>query len=262
MAYNHPRLAFTSRDPTTKRLMPPLIKAVLVDDERLARHALRTLLAGHPDLAVIGEAESVGEAAGLIPRLQPEVIFLDIQMPGESGFDLLSRVSVTFHTVFVTAYDAFALRAFEVNALDYLLKPVEPERLAETLARARAAPRARLPVAPQFGAGDVIQIASGAHRHFIKISDIRAIQAEGDYSLVATRDKRRILTRKTMAEWEQSLRHLRFCRIHRSVIINASLIERITRKASEEYAVKLAGESESFPVSRRAWTDLKKLLRG
>ncbi len=242
--------------------MQPTINAVLVDDERLARHALRTLLADHPDISVAGEAESVSEAAELIPRLKPDVVFLDIQMPGESGFDLLSTIDVTFQVVFVTAYDAFALRAFEVNALDYLLKPVESERLAETMTRLRGTPRPPAAAAPKFGDRDMIQIASGQHRHFIKIGDIRAIQAERDYSHVTTRDNRRILARKTMAEWEETLGHLQFRRIHRSVIINLFFVERIDRTADGEYSVKLVGENEPFPISRRAWTDLKELLRG
>lgn len=260
--YNRLRPVFISSGSTNKHPMPPLISAVLVDDERLARHALRTLLSNHPDITVTGEAENVAEAAELIPRLCPDVVFLDIQMPGESGFDLLSSIEVTFQVVFVTAYDAFAIRAFEVNALDYLLKPVEPERLAETVARLRGTPRAAVTEPPKFGDRDVIQIASGQHRHFIKIGDIRVIQADRDYSLVTTTDNRRILARKTMTEWEETLGHLRFFRIHRSVIINLARVERIDRNVEGDCSVKLVGETESFSISRRAWSDLKELLRG
>lgn len=242
--------------------MQSSLTAVLVDDERLARHALRALLADHPEVKVTGEAECVTEAIRLIPHLKPDVVFLDIQMPGESGFELLSKIDVTFQVVFVTAYDAFALRAFEVNALDYLLKPVDPERLAETVARLRGSPRRTTPASPlHFGDRDVIQIASGQHRYFIKIGDIRVIQAERDYSHVTTRDNRRMLTRKTMVEWEETLGHLQFRRIHRSTIINLSFVECIDRRPDGECSVKLAGENEPFPISRRAWSDLKGLLR-
>lgn len=260
--YTRLRPVFISSGPTKRHPMQPSITAVLVDDERLARHALRTLLAEHPNVTVTGEAESVSEAAALIPRLKPDVVFLDIQMPGESGFDLLSSLEVTFQVVFVTAYDAFAIRAFEVNALDYLLKPVEAERLAETMARVRGTARPTAPAAPKFGDRDVIQIASGQQRHFIKIADIRVIQAERDYSHVTTRDNRRVLARKTMTEWEETLGHLRFRRIHRSVIINLAFVERIDRNSEGDGSVRLTGEPEPFPISRRAWTELKELLKG
>src|SRR5262245_50217042 len=113
------------------------LRAVIVDDERLARLALRTLLAVDPHIVVVGEASGVDEAEVLIRREHPQVVFLDIQLRGESGFDLLARNAGTFHTVFVTAFDAYAVRAFEVHALDYLLKPVDPVRLANALTRAR-----------------------------------------------------------------------------------------------------------------------------
>ena len=115
--------------------MKEAIRALVVDDERLARQELRRLLAAHPEVRVVGEAAGVDEAARLIERQQPDVVFLDVQLPGETGFDLFERAAVSARVVFVTAHDAHALRAFDVNALDYLLKPVAPERLAETVAR-------------------------------------------------------------------------------------------------------------------------------
>ena len=126
------------------------LTALIVDDERLARQELRALLAVHPEVQVVGEAASVDEAARHLAREQPDVVFLDIQMPGESGFDLFARAPVSSRVVFVTAHDAHALRAFDVNALDYLLKPVVPARLAESIARLReqaaAAPGGRAAV--------------------------------------------------------------------------------------------------------------------
>ncbi len=241
--------------------MTPTFTAVLVDDERLARHALRTLLAEHPEIAVIGEAESVAEARELIPRLHPDVVFLDIQMPGATGFDLLSQIENNFRTVFVTAYDAFAIRAFEVNALDYLLKPVEPERLEATIRRLTdsVAPDPAQP--GRFFPDDLIHIASGQRWHFVKVGDIAAIHADRDYSLVATRDHRRILTRKTMTEWEETLGHLGFMRIHRSYIVNLACIDIIERDTEGECTLRLKGSPDPLPVSRRAWTDLKEILK-
>ena len=113
------------------------MKALIVDDERLARLELRRLLAAHPEVEILGEARGGEEALALIPKLAPDLIFLDIQMPGMTGFDLLERLEDLPQTIFTTAYDEYALKAFEVNALDYLLKPVVPARLAAALARVR-----------------------------------------------------------------------------------------------------------------------------
>jgi len=113
------------------------MKALLIDDERLARLELRRLLAGHPEVEIAGEARGGEEALALIPKLAPDLIFLDIQMPGMSGFDLLERLEELPQVIFTTAYDEYALKAFEVNALDYLLKPVAQNRLAAALARVR-----------------------------------------------------------------------------------------------------------------------------
>lgn len=247
--------------PTESPRMPPTISAVLVDDERLARHALRTMLAEHPEIVVVGEAESVSEALEIIPQLHPDVVFLDIQMPGATGFDLLSQIENSFRTVFVTAYDAFAIRAFEVNALDYLLKPVEPERLEATIRRLTdsVAPNPAQP--RRFKPDDLLHIASGQRWHFVKISDITVIQADRDYSLVATRDNRRILTRKTMTEWEETLGHLGFMRIHRSSIVSLAYVESIERDSEGECSLRLKGAPDPLPVSRRAWADLKEILK-
>ena len=113
------------------------MKALVIDDERLARLELRRLLAAHPEVEIMGEARDGEEALALIAKLGPDLIFLDIQMPGMSGFDLLERLEDLPQVIFTTAYDEYALKAFEVNALDYLLKPVAPARLAAALARDR-----------------------------------------------------------------------------------------------------------------------------
>jgi two-component system LytT family response regulator len=115
--------------------MQQKLRALIVDDERLARKELRSMLSERPEIIVEGEAETVAEAAELIRAEEPDIVFLDVHMHGESGFDLLDKVDVTFKVIFVTAFDAYAIRAFEVNALDYLLKPVNPERLARAVER-------------------------------------------------------------------------------------------------------------------------------
>src|ERR1700745_4150696 len=114
------------------------MRVLIVDDERLARCQLRSLLVKHDDVLLVGEADGVSAALLAVERFTPDTVFLDIQMPGLSGFDFLERAESTFKTVFVTAYDAFAIRAFEVNAIDYLMKPVDPVRLDQTLSRLRS----------------------------------------------------------------------------------------------------------------------------
>ena len=115
-------------------------KAVIVDDERLARNKLRSLLAQHPQIRLVGEADSVDSAIETIERTGPDVVFLNIQMPGKSGFELVNQVKLPIRIIFVTAFDEYAIRAFEVTALDYLLKPVNPERLAKAIERLAAPP--------------------------------------------------------------------------------------------------------------------------
>jgi two-component system LytT family response regulator len=121
--------------------MKNIFKAVIVDDERLARKELSLLLSEYPNIEIVGEAASVSKAQDLIAKLNPDLIFLDIQMPGESGFDLINTISTSAQIIFVTAFDEYAIRAFEINALDYLLKPVNPSRLKEAISRLDSKPK-------------------------------------------------------------------------------------------------------------------------
>ena len=166
------------------------LRAVVVDDERLARDEMRTLLAAH-DVAVVGEAASADAADALLAGLDalPDVLFLDVQMPGRTGFDLLATLDPAPDVVFVTAYDAHALDAFRVSALDYLLKPVEPARLAEALARVaeRAAVRdaheaQAEPAGERLGAHDRVFVRDGPRLHLVRLGDVRLFASEGNYT--------------------------------------------------------------------------------
>lgn len=166
------------------------LRAVLVDDERLARVELRRLLAAHDEVTVIGEAENAEGARTLLDDLAmagtpPDVLFLDIQMPGASGFDLLASLdSVPPAVIFVTAYDEHALRAFEVSALDYLVKPVAPERLARTLSRVEGAheePEAASSTDMLLGPDDRVFVKDGERLHFVRLGDVRLFESEGNY---------------------------------------------------------------------------------
>jgi two-component system, LytTR family, response regulator len=234
------------------------LRALIVDDERLARLALRTLLAGERDLVVVGEASGVDEAEALIRREHPRVVFLDIQLRGESGFDLLARNAGTFHTVFVTAFDAYAVRAFEVHALDYLLKPVDPVRLANALARARnpTAPPAEVR-APAYNYDDLFFHDDARSPRFIRIRDIAFIRAAGNYTELHLAAGAPLLVLRALSTWETQLAGAPFVRVHRSLLVNLDFIERVERGEGYTYDLFVRGHAEPLPMSRRRATELK-----
>lgn len=235
-------------------------RSIIIDDEVLARKALISLLKEHHNIRVVAEAGSVAEAVRLIELHCPDLLFLDIQMPGESGFDLLSRVEYNRHIIFVTAFDAYALRAFEINALDYLLKPVSPERLEKSLDRLESA---EVPLSEGDKAldySDRLFILMGKQMVFLKISTIVYIHAEGDYSLVFTSDNRHGMIYKSMKEWEERLPKTFFCRIHRSSIINMDYVEKIEKEYDYEFSIRLRGIENPVLMSRRYARFLKERM--
>lgn len=226
-------------------------RAVIVDDERLARRELAYLLQSHPEIEVAGEAGSVKEAVRVLGSLHPDLLFLDIQMPRESGFDLFERTPITAEVIFVTAHDEFAVRAFEVNALDYLMKPVNPLRLRQAIERflrhrpkAEAAPRA-------LDYEDTIFVAVGPAPRFVKLSSLVCILAEGDYSRLVGTAGSIGLVLKSMKEWEALLPERQFCRIQRSVIVNCERVERFEPWFNSSYQVYLQHLPQPFTMSRR-----------
>jgi two-component system, LytTR family, response regulator len=226
------------------------LSALIVDDERLARQELRTLLALHPEVEVRGEAASVDEAARQLAREQPDVIFLDIQMPGESGFDLFARAPVAARVVFVTAHDDHALRAFEVNALDYLLKPVAPARLAATIARLREDAGADRP-ARRLEYGDFVFLPVDGRSRFLRVNQIVSIAAAGDATVVSTADGLRGRVPRSLRSWEERLPPKQFVRIHREALVNLQFVERIEEWSHEAYQVHLRGQPSPLTLSRR-----------
>jgi two-component system LytT family response regulator len=246
------------------------MKALIVDDERLARAALRTLLAAHPTVEVVGEADSVDAAVAAIARHRPDVVFLDIQMPGTNGFALFDRVAATFRTVFVTAFDEFALRAFEINALDYLLKPVSATRLALTIERLLAPEVTRstdpLPLpsadraAKPLEANDFLFLSADRWAGFVRVADIVCISADGPYADVVIAGGRKTLVLKSMKEWEDRLPDRSFVRIHRSTIINIRFVERVERGVNHSYQVHVRHIAAPLVVSRRHAARLRELF--
>lgn len=237
--------------------MSASFRAIVIDDERLARQDLIAMLRQHATIQVIGEAQDVPTAAEAIRRLDPDVVFLDIQMPGRTGFELLPDVPAQVQIIFVTAHDEYALRAFEVNALDYLMKPVMPERLAKAIARLTAK-EARAGRALEYA--DSIYLRIDRTMTFLKVKTIVAIRAADDYSEVLTEKGKRGLTDKTMREWESRLPAERFCRIHRSGIINLAFVEGVEEIARGSFHVHLKGVAEPLVMSRRYAARLKHQL--
>ena len=232
------------------------LRVLIVDDERLAREKIRGYLAGEPDVEIVGECASGGEAVAAIRARRPDVVFLDVQMPGRSGFDLLDDVADPFQVVFVTAYDAHALRAFEVNALDYLLKPVNPARLRQTverlLGRAAESPSDR-----QLAGDDYLFLAADRRPRFVKVSAIACIRGADDYAEIILDGGETSLVHRPLKDWEARLPDKRFARIHRTVIVNLDFVERVERVREEQYQVIVRGLAEPLPMSRRHAARLK-----
>jgi two-component system, LytTR family, response regulator len=226
------------------------MRAMIVDDEPLARRELRRLLAEFAWIDIVGEAANVGEAAPLIDRLLPELLFLDIQMPGGTGFDLLERLEHLPRVVFTTAYDKHAVRAFEVNALDYLLKPIEPERLAAAVARAQAA-AASAPAAVA-NSGIILErlfLRDGERCWFVPLGEVKLFTAEGNYVRISW-DKIQPLLGRPLSSLESRLDSKRFFRANRQQIINLEYIESVDLGVNGRLHVQLRGGPE-VQVSRR-----------
>jgi two-component system LytT family response regulator len=239
------------------------LSALIVDDERLARSELRRLLGAHPEIEVVDEADGAQAALERIEALRPQVVFLDVQMPVMNGFELLDRTEAAFQTVFVTAYDEHALRAFDVNALDYLLKPVNPERLARCVARlcgrlpAEAAPAA---ARPPLGPDDHLFLGDGRRARFVRVRAIACLTSAGDYTEVTTGDGQRLLTNAPLREWDERLPERLFARIHRTAIVNLERVERVEPAGEDSYRVFLEGLAQPFPMSRRQTARLRAKL--
>jgi len=234
------------------------LRAILVDDERLARVNLKNLLQQHPEIEIVGEAGSCNSAIELIELHKPQLIFLDIQLGGETGFDLLEKIDNSIKIIFVTAYDEYAIRAFEVNAVDYLLKPVNPERLKLSVDKLikREDVHRQSSKSYEYSDSIYVQINNFTSR-FIKISLISFIEPVGNYSKIVTSDGKYCLVLKTLKLWQEELPGNNFVRIHRSCIINIEHVDRIEKKSNTQHKIFLKGIPKSLDVSRRYAQKLK-----
>ena len=212
-----------------------MIKAIIIDDERLARNELKKLLLDFPEIEVIAEAANSAEGVEKIDSLNPDLIFLDIQMPGKTGFDMLSELEKTPNVIFTTAYDEYALKAFEVNALDYLLKPVEPKRLADALQKLQLE-EDKEPISDStlsvnrsiLNEHDQVFVKDGERCWFVKLSDIRLFESVGNYAKVYFGANKPLIL-KSLNALEERLDEKVFFRANRKHIVNLRLIEKIGR---------------------------------
>lgn len=227
--------------------------ALIVDDEPLARQGMRDLLAAHSNINIVGEAARLAEAREQVAQWSPDLIFLDIQLYGESGFDLLDELPEKTEVIFVTAFDRYAVRAFEVNALDYLLKPVRPERLASALAR-HALQRVR----PTLARDDRIYLTRGRKRWFEPLKNIRAICADGDHSSVWLSENRDVIVRRSLHDWEKMIPAESFMRIHRNSIVNLAATYQIKAERAGSLILHLSDRQQTLQVSRRRAAEFKR----
>jgi two-component system LytT family response regulator len=242
------------------------MRVLIVDDEHLARLVLREHLAEHPDVEILAECANGFEAVKAIAQLEPDLVFLDIQMPKLDGFEVADLAGDKTRYVFVTAFDQFALRAFEIHAIDYLLKPFSRERLAQALAHARsrvAAPeqmQALLSEAAQrHKPVERVLIRDGARVHVVAAADIEHIEAQDDYVQITAAGKRYLKSQR-LSELESQLDPETFLRIHRSWIVNIGAIRRIEPSGKDTHCAVLDG-GVKLPVSRSGYQKVRDLIR-
>ena len=237
--------------------MKSSFKSIIVDDEELARDDLKALLKDFPEIEIIGEAETAEEAKTLINKLNPNLIFLDIQMPGKSGFEMLEDIETDAKIIFVTAYDEFAIRAFEVSAKDYLLKPVNKERLSRAIERIKQEQESEGNIQTNLLFTDSIFLLVNNHYQFVKIYSIIKITSAGNYSEIYTSSGVKGLVLKSLKEWEARLPSNYFVRIHRNAIINLEFVDHVEGWFNYSYKVFLKEIDDPLVMSRRYAAKLK-----
>lgn len=244
--------------------MSASLRVLIVDDARLARSELRTLLAAIPWVACVGEADDVPAAREAILREQPDLVLLDVQMPSGEGFDVLEGLETVPMVVFVTAYDQYAVRAFETNALDYLVKPVEAGRLQAALERGRerlsasAAPAAADNVRDALGADDQVFLRDGERCWFVALGEIRKVVVDGNYARLWFRDQNAVLAR-SLSTLEARLSPALFFRANRNTLVNLRRVRAIEPSLGDGYDLTLDDGSQ-VEVSRRQARELRERL--
>ena len=222
-----------------------MLRVILIDDEALARQGLREQLSALGDIEVCGEAESVKQALDAIEALQPDGLFLDVRMPQSNGFSLLKNIESPPPVVFVTAHSEYAVRAFEIDAVDYILKPVCPKRLAQAVARLRGA-TTKNTSEPAYGESDRICLRTPERTVVARLEDVLLLQAEGDFTRVSLAGEVPMLICQTLGIYERSLPNPPFVRLDRSVMVNISRVNSV--EVSPTRGARLFLESLEKPV--------------
>jgi len=233
-----------------------MTRALIIDDEPPARAALRGLLRAHADIVLAGEADTLAEAKKRLAVHDYDLVFLDVQLRGGTGFDLVPCVWSEAKIIFVTAYDQHAVRAFEVNALDYLLKPVRPQRMADALRRL-APPLSATPW-PALAPDDLVHLKLGnGTTRLVALPEIAMVEACENYSAAHLGDGNRLLVRRTMKTWEDALPASHFVRVHRGAIVNLSRYRGADRESHETTLLHLEGLAEPVRASFRYLPELR-----
>lgn len=240
-----------------------MFKALIIDDERLARNELKKLLQEFPVVEVVAEASNANEGIAKIDELNPDLIFLDIQMPGKTGFDMLAEVDRAPHVIFTTAYDEYALKAFEVNALDYLLKPIEPKRLEDALMKLQQAEEKEAAALAMSGRGilsdsDQVFVKDGERCWFVKLGDVRLFESVGNYAKVFFGTNKPLIL-KSLNALEERLDEKTFFRANRKHIVNLRMIDKIEPYFNGGLLLELIG-GDKVEVSRRQAVKFKEMM--
>ena len=238
-------------------------KALIIDDERLARNELKKLLLDFPEIEVVGEAANAAEGIEKIENLSPDLIFLDIQMPGKTGFDMLTELERAPHVIFTTAYDEYALKAFEVNALDYLMKPIEPKRLADALQKLQLADEKEMAALSAMHRGmlsenDQVFVKDGERCWFVKLSEVRLFESVGNYAKVFFGTNKPLIL-KSLNALEERLDEKIFFRANRKHIVNLRMIEKVEPYFNGGLLLEIKG-GEKVEVSRRQAVKFKEMM--
>jgi two-component system LytT family response regulator len=242
------------------------LRALLVDDEELARHVLRELLQSHPEIEITAECANGFEAVKAVSEQKPDLIFLDVQMPKLTGFDVLELIGTDIPVIFVTAYDQHAMRAFEVHAVDYLLKPVGRERFEAALTRAKERVTEKKPLPTELAAAaraplqflERVVIRDGTRVTLIPVAKLDYAEAQDDYVALASQGAKH-LKQQTIASLEAALDPTRFVRVHRSYIVNLERVARI-EPYGKDTRLAILTDGTRLPISRAGYARLKSLL--
>ena len=245
---------------------PNTLRTIVVDDEELARKVMRELLSAHPEIEVIAECKNGLEAVKAVGEHKPDLLFLDVQMPKLTGFDVLELVGPDVPVIFVTAYDEYAMKAFEVHAVDYLLKPVGKDRLAMALKRLQKRPVQKIAEPAELAAAarpagqfaERLVVKDGTKVTLIPVAKLDYAEAQDDYVALASEGKKH-LKQQTIASLEAALDPKMFVRVHRSYLVNLERVARI-EPYGKESRVAILSNGVKLPVSRAGYTRLQSLL--